>query len=85
MVSAVGWVQRNAARYGIDASRVSLGGTSAGGTLALNAAYRLRAGTISPSIPSAIARSLPPPAYAPACPAPCWWSTSGTAAPGPRA
>ncbi|MFD5546442.1 alpha/beta hydrolase [Streptomyces goshikiensis] len=48
LVSAVGWVQRNAARYGIDASRVSLGGTSAGGTLALNAAYRLRAGTISP-------------------------------------
>ncbi|MCX4539460.1 alpha/beta hydrolase [Streptomyces sp. NBC_01565] len=49
LVSALGWVQRNADRYGIDPARVSLGGTSAGGTLAMNAAYRLQAGTISPS------------------------------------
>ncbi|MEU9177028.1 alpha/beta hydrolase [Streptomyces sp. NPDC048550] len=49
MVSALGWVQQNAEQYGIDTSRISLGGMSAGGTLAMNAAYRLQAGTITPS------------------------------------
>nr|WSW57776.1 alpha/beta hydrolase [Streptomyces sp. NBC_00998] len=49
LVSALGWVQQNAEQYGIDTSRISLGGMSAGGTLAMNAAYRLQAGTITPS------------------------------------
>ncbi|MFF1903057.1 alpha/beta hydrolase [Kitasatospora sp. NPDC058218] len=46
LVSALGWVQDHADRYGIDASRISLGGMSAGGTLAMNTAYRLRNGAI---------------------------------------
>ncbi|MFE6846449.1 alpha/beta hydrolase [Streptomyces sp. NPDC057686] len=49
LVSALGWVQQNAEQYGLDSSRISLGGMSAGGTLAMNAAYRLQAGTIRPS------------------------------------
>lgn len=47
LVCALGWVGEHADRYGIDPSRVSLGGMSAGGTLAMNAAYRLRSGGIT--------------------------------------
>ncbi|HEY6797680.1 MAG TPA: alpha/beta hydrolase [Kineosporiaceae bacterium] len=36
---ALVWLQANAARYGVDPSRVALGGRSAGGNLALTAAY----------------------------------------------
>ncbi|OLB66501.1 MAG: hypothetical protein AUI10_02535 [Actinobacteria bacterium 13_2_20CM_2_72_6] len=36
---ALAWLQANAARYGIDPGRVALGGRSAGGNLALSAAY----------------------------------------------
>ncbi|MFE6866667.1 alpha/beta hydrolase [Kitasatospora sp. NPDC057692] len=46
LVSALGWVRKNADAYGVDRSRVSLGGMSAGGTLAMNTAYRLHNGTI---------------------------------------
>ncbi|MFD4911310.1 alpha/beta hydrolase [Kitasatospora purpeofusca] len=46
LVSAMGWVQRNADAYGVDDARISLGGMSAGGTLAMNTAYRLHNGTI---------------------------------------
>ncbi|MET8970268.1 alpha/beta hydrolase [Streptomyces hydrogenans] len=49
LVSALGWVQKNADEYGVDSSRISLGGMSAGGTLAMNAAYRLQNGTIEAS------------------------------------
>ncbi|GAA2824150.1 alpha/beta hydrolase [Kitasatospora sp. CM 4170] len=47
LVCALGWVEEHADRYGIDPSRVSLGGMSAGGTLAMDAAYRLRSGGIT--------------------------------------
>ncbi|WP_097922648.1 alpha/beta hydrolase [Streptomyces sp. wa1063] len=46
LVAALSWVRKNAGTYGVDASQVSLGGMSAGGTLAMNAAYRLQNGTI---------------------------------------
>ncbi|MFG3260442.1 alpha/beta hydrolase [Streptomyces sp. NPDC048172] len=46
LVSALSWVRKNADEYGVDRSRVSLGGMSAGGTLAMNTAYRLHNGTI---------------------------------------
>ncbi|MCD9144985.1 alpha/beta hydrolase [Streptomyces albireticuli] len=46
LLSALGWVREHAGRYGVDASRVSLGGMSAGGTLAMSTAFRLRNGTI---------------------------------------
>jgi acetyl esterase/lipase len=49
VVCALGWARDNAARLGVDPSRVSLGGMSAGGALALGAAYRLQEGTISSS------------------------------------
>ncbi|MFE4514641.1 alpha/beta hydrolase [Kitasatospora sp. NPDC056783] len=47
LVSALRWVRENADGYGVDGSRISLGGMSAGGTLAMNTAYRLRNGTIT--------------------------------------
>ncbi|MFJ6017315.1 alpha/beta hydrolase [Streptomyces sp. NPDC092952] len=46
LVSALSWVRKNADAYGVDGSRISLGGMSAGGTLAMNTAYRLHNGTI---------------------------------------
>ncbi|GAA2105148.1 hypothetical protein GCM10009801_81310 [Streptomyces albiaxialis] len=46
LASALGWVRKNADTYGIDSGRVSLGGMSAGGTLAMNTAYRLHNGTL---------------------------------------
>ena len=49
LVCALAWVNEHAAGYNIDPSAVSLGGMSAGGTLALNAAYRLQENTISSS------------------------------------
>lgn len=49
LVSALGWVRKNADVYGLDTSRISLGGMSAGGTLAMNAAYRLHNATIEAS------------------------------------
>ncbi|MGW4379802.1 alpha/beta hydrolase [Kitasatospora sp. NPDC004531] len=47
ILSAMSWVQHNADTYGVDSARISLGGMSAGGTLAMNAAYRLQNGTIA--------------------------------------
>ncbi|MGR7027470.1 alpha/beta hydrolase [Geodermatophilus sp. URMC 62] len=58
VVCALAWVQDDAARYGVDPTRVSLGGMSAGGALALGAAYRLEAGTIA----SSCGRTPAPPA-----------------------
>lgn len=46
LMTALGWVQHHADQYGIDSSRISLGGMSAGGTLAMNTAYRLQNGTM---------------------------------------
>ncbi|MEU8777314.1 alpha/beta hydrolase [Streptomyces sp. NPDC048606] len=46
LMAALGWAQEHADRYGIDPSRISLGGMSAGGTLAMNTAYRLQNGTL---------------------------------------
>jgi acetyl esterase/lipase len=47
LVCALGWVHANAARHHVDAGRISLGGMSAGGVLALGAAYRLHDRTIT--------------------------------------
>ncbi|WP_327678516.1 alpha/beta hydrolase [Kitasatospora sp. NBC_00458] len=46
LLTALRWVQDRADAYGLDPDRISLGGMSAGGTLAVNAAYRLQNGTI---------------------------------------
>ncbi|RSS68320.1 alpha/beta hydrolase [Streptomyces sp. WAC06614] len=46
LLSALRWVEDHADTYGIDPSRISMGGMSAGGTLAMNTAYRLHNGTI---------------------------------------
>ncbi|GAA0514760.1 hypothetical protein Ade02nite_94810 [Paractinoplanes deccanensis] len=47
LVCALAWVHAAAARHHVDPSRVSLGGMSAGGILALNVAYRLADRTIA--------------------------------------
>jgi acetyl esterase/lipase len=49
LACALTWVRDDAARLGIDPFRVSLGGQSAGGALALGAAYRLQEGTMDSS------------------------------------
>ncbi|MFE7108086.1 alpha/beta hydrolase [Streptomyces sp. NPDC057575] len=65
LVSALSWVRKNADEYGIDSSRISLGGMSAGGTLAMNTAYRLHNGTIkatdgtTPEPPAAVVGFYP--------------------------
>ncbi len=46
LLSALRWAQNHAGKYGIDTSRISMGGMSAGGTLAMTTAYRLQNGTI---------------------------------------
>ncbi|WP_329106776.1 alpha/beta hydrolase [Streptomyces sp. NBC_01439] len=46
LMTALGWTREHADEYGIDSSRISLGGMSAGGRLAMNTAYRLKNGTI---------------------------------------
>ncbi|WP_157252062.1 alpha/beta hydrolase [Nonomuraea typhae] len=59
LASALRWVQDHARQYGLDRSRISLGGMSAGGVLALNTAYRLRNGTLQmpgrPEPPASVA------------------------------
>jgi acetyl esterase/lipase len=40
VMTALGWIRAHSAYYGIDATRVLIGGDSAGGGLAVNAAYR---------------------------------------------
>ncbi|WP_082801689.1 alpha/beta hydrolase [Herbidospora cretacea] len=57
-VCALAWTRANAARFRLDPDRLSMGGMSAGGGLALNAAYRLRAGEIG----SSCGEAPPPPA-----------------------
>ncbi|MER8188295.1 alpha/beta hydrolase [Kitasatospora sp. NPDC094015] len=49
LVCALGWLRGNADRYHVDPGRIAIGGMSAGGTLALDAAYRLANGTITSS------------------------------------
>ncbi len=56
-VCALAWTRANAARFDLDPDRLSMGGMSAGGGLALNAAYRLRAGQIG----SSCGEAPPPP------------------------
>ncbi|MFG2994755.1 alpha/beta hydrolase [Streptomyces sp. NPDC048257] len=47
LVAALRWVQGHADEYRVDPSRIAMGGMSAGGTLAMNTAYRLQNGTIT--------------------------------------
>ncbi|MFD0350497.1 alpha/beta hydrolase fold domain-containing protein [Kitasatospora aburaviensis] len=81
LVCALGWVEEHADRYGIDPSRVSLGGMSAGGTLAMDAAYRLRSGGITSDCGAA---PRPRPPWSASTPAPtsptCGRRTSPAAA-----
>jgi acetyl esterase/lipase len=57
---ALGWVREHAARYGVDASRVSIGGDSAGGNLAMLAAYTSGTGQFLPTcdVPEAPVKSV---------------------------
>ncbi|MFD7631371.1 alpha/beta hydrolase [Streptomyces sp. NPDC059851] len=65
LVTALAWTQAHADEYGIDSSRISLGGMSAGGTLAMNTAYRLQNGTMrategtTPEPPSSVVGFYP--------------------------
>ena len=49
LVCALGWVRQHATQFAIDPDSVSLGGMSAGGVLALDAAYRLAQSAIESS------------------------------------
>ncbi|MFI6006848.1 alpha/beta hydrolase [Streptomyces sp. NPDC051366] len=64
LLSALRWVQDHADEYSVDLSRISMGGMSAGGTLAMNTAYRLQNGTIptdgpTPKPPSSVVGFYP--------------------------
>lgn len=52
--TAIGWVSENADKYGIDRNRISLMGESAGGNLALLAAYSMGNDTLPPSVGNAV-------------------------------
>ncbi|BCN76886.1 alpha/beta hydrolase [Prescottella equi] len=47
LVTSLRWVREHAGEYGLDTDRIALGGMSAGGTLAMNTAYRLQNGTLT--------------------------------------
>ncbi|WP_305093671.1 alpha/beta hydrolase [Prescottella sp. R16] len=47
LVTSLRWVREHADEYGLDPDRIALGGMSAGGTLAMNTAYRLQNGTLT--------------------------------------
>ncbi|MET2714197.1 alpha/beta hydrolase [Streptomyces harbinensis] len=47
LVTSLRWIREHADTFGIDRDRIAMGGMSAGGTLAMNTAYRLQNGTIT--------------------------------------
>lgn len=51
VVCAMSWLTGHAAEYGVDPARLVLAGGSAGGSLTLNVAYGLAAGSIASSCP----------------------------------
>lgn len=53
---AMAWTAANAARFGADPARLSLVGSSAGGNLAINAAYLANAGRLESSCGGAVPR-----------------------------
>ncbi len=72
VVCALAWVNHHASEFNIDSSAISIGGMSAGGALALTAAYRLNDHTIE----SSCGPTPPPPASVVAFyPAVIWGAT----------
>lgn len=77
---AIGWVKAHAADYGIDPQRVLVGGSSAGGNLALMAAYAAADPVIPPSCSAGDTSVAAVVALFPVTDATAWWHSDGDGA-----